>query len=50
MLLPPRADLSAAEAAQRYIDNLAAIAQAALQPGPFIYGVYADEIRPLPLD
>ena len=43
----PRGDITAAAAAQRYIDNLAAIARAAREPGPFIYGVYPDKIERL---
>jgi hypothetical protein len=46
----PRADLTAAQAVQRYLDNLAAIARAATLAGPFIYSVYPDEIRSVPLD
>lgn len=46
----PRANLMAAQAAQRYLDNLVAIAKAAVEPGPFIYSVYPNEIRLVPLD
>jgi len=40
----------AAQAAQRYLDNLVAIAKAAVEPGPFIYSVYPDKIKLVPLD
>ncbi len=46
----PRADITAEQLAQRYLGNLRAIARAALQPGPYIYGVYPNEIKLLPLD
>ncbi len=45
----PRADITAAALVERYLNNLPAIARAAQQPGPYIYGVYPDEIRLLPL-
>ncbi|GAA1885476.1 hypothetical protein [Lapillicoccus jejuensis] len=45
----PRADITADELAARYLNNIAAIVRAAQQPGPYIYGVYTDEIRSLPL-
>lgn len=45
----PRADITADELAHRYLTNLAAIARAAAEPGPYIYGVYPREIKLLPL-
>ena len=45
----PRADITAEQLAQRFLANLGAIARAAQQPGPYIYGVYPTEIRLLPL-
>jgi len=45
----PRADITADQLARRYLDNLDAIARAAMQPGPFIYGVYPKAIERLPL-
>ena len=46
----PRADITADGLAHRYLDNLAAIARVTAQPGPYIYGVYPNEIKQLPLD
>jgi hypothetical protein len=46
----PQANITAAAVAERYVTNLRAIARACEQPGPFIYGVYRDSIRRLPLD
>jgi hypothetical protein len=46
----PRADITANELAERYLCNLTAIAWVAQEPGPYIYGVYPHEIKPLPLD
>ena len=46
----PRADITADQLAHRYLSNLAAIAKAAREPGPYIYGVYPNAIQPLPLD
>ena len=40
----PNANLRAADLAQRYIDNLPAIARAAAGAGPYIYSVYAERI------
>jgi hypothetical protein len=45
----PRADLTAADLIRRYLNNLPAIARAAAQSGPFIYGVYPDQSKQLPL-
>lgn len=45
----PQANLTAAELGERYLGNLAAIARAAQQSGPYVYGVYSDNIRRLPL-
>ena len=45
----PPADITAADLAQRFITNLAAIERAASEPGPFIYGVYPSGIQRLPL-
>ena len=45
----PQANITAAELGERYLRNLGAIARAAQQPGPYIYGVYADQIKRLPL-
>lgn len=42
------ANLRAAEMAQRFVDQLQKIRTiASEQPGPYIYGVYADGVRPL---
>lgn len=46
----PRADITADQVAQRYLANLPAIARAAHQPGPHIYGVYPNAISLLSLD
>lgn len=40
----PRADITAADLAARYIANLPAIAAAAAEPGPFIYSVQGHQI------
>ena len=45
----PRADITAADLAQRFIINLPAIQRASEEPGPFIYGVYPSDIQRLPL-
>jgi hypothetical protein len=45
----PRADITAEQLARRYLANLPAIARAACQPGPYIYGVYPNDIKLLPL-
>lgn len=45
----PRADITAEQLAARYLDNLAAIARATQQSGPYIYGVYPSEIKRLTL-
>ena len=45
MFCVPRADITAADLAARYLANLAAIAEAARSPGPFIYLVYANRIE-----
>ncbi len=36
----PRADLTSAQLAERFISNWPAIVEAAMDPGPYIYGVY----------
>ena len=41
------ANLRGAEQAERLLANLARIVRVAERPGPYIYGVYADELRPL---
>lgn len=41
------ANLRAIEQAERLVANIARILVLAEQPGPFIYGVYADGVRPL---
>lgn len=46
----PRADITAEQLAARYLDNIDAIARVAIQPGPYIYGIYPNEIKQLPLD
>ena len=46
----PRADLTAADMATRYLDNLAAIVRVATRPGPYIYCVYGFGLREVPLD
>ena len=43
-------NLPSAEMAQRYLDNLAAIAWAAREPGPFMYAVHANRIERLGVD
>jgi hypothetical protein len=43
----PRADLTSAQLAERFIRNWPAIVEAALDSGPYIYGVYPHEIRRL---
>jgi hypothetical protein len=49
MFCVPRADITAADLAARYITNLPAIAAAAEAPGPYIYSVRAHQIVRLPL-
>jgi PIN like domain len=49
MFCVPRADITAADLAARYITNLAAIAAATTTPGPYIYSVQAHRIVRLPL-
>jgi hypothetical protein len=49
MFCVPRADITAANLAARYIANLAAIAAAAMMPGPYIYSVQTNRIVRLPL-
>ena len=49
MFCVPRADITAADLAARYISNLPAIAAAAKTPGPYIYSVQANRIVRLPL-
>jgi hypothetical protein len=44
MFCVPRADVTAADLAARYIANLPAIAAAAAEPGPFIYSVQGHQI------
>ena len=44
------ANITAAQAGDRYLTNLAAIARAARRPGPYIYGVYESNIERLSLD
>jgi len=42
------ANLRGAEMAERFVENLARIVRVAEQrPGPYIYGVYSDGVRPL---
>lgn len=41
------ANLRAGEQAERFQSNLNRIVQRAAKPGPFIYGVYVDGLRPL---
>ncbi len=41
--------ITGAQAAARYLDNLDAIAAAARQVGPFIYGVYPQRMERLRL-
>lgn len=47
LFVVPRADVSAAEVAARFINNLTAITKAASQPGPFIYSVQLTRIERL---
>lgn len=47
MFVITNANLTGAAMAQRYVDNLARISRAARKPGPFIYGVYDDELKRL---
>jgi hypothetical protein len=49
MFCVPRADITAADLAARYISNLPAIAAAAKTPGPSIYSVQTKRIVRLPL-
>jgi len=44
------ANLRSGEMARRYLDNLAAIARASAQPGPFLYAVHANRIERLDID
>lgn len=44
MFCVPRADITAADLAARFIDNIAAIAVAAQGVGPFVYSVQAHRI------
>ena len=41
------ANLRGAEQAERLVANLTRIMRVAERPGPYIYGVYASELRPL---
>ena len=41
------ANLRGGEQAERFVANLTRIMRVAEQPGPYIYGVYASELRPL---
>jgi hypothetical protein len=47
MFCVPRADITAADLAARFIRNLGAIAAAAQEPGPFIYSVQHSRIARL---
>jgi hypothetical protein len=47
MFVITNASLTGDAMAQRYLDNLARISRAARRPGPFIYGVYDDELKRL---
>jgi hypothetical protein len=47
LFVVPRADVSAAEVAARFTNNLAAITRAAAEPGPFIYSVQLTRIQRL---
>jgi hypothetical protein len=47
LFVVPRADVSAAEVAARFTNNLTAIAEAAAEPGPFIYSVQLTRIERL---
>lgn len=47
LFVVPRADVSAAEAAARFINNLSAITEASAQDGPFIYSVQLARIERL---
>ena len=49
MFCVPNGNITGRQAAQRYVDNLPAIITAAASSGPFIYGVYPDQIRALTL-
>lgn len=49
MFCVPNGNITGAQAAERYVDNLPAILTAAASPGPFIYGVYPSHIRALTL-
>jgi hypothetical protein len=46
----PRADITAEQLGQRYLSNFEAITRAAQQAGPYIYGVYPNEIKLLTLE
>ena len=41
--------LSANDMAARYLDNLDAVTEACLEPGPFIYAVHTNRIERLPI-
>ncbi len=43
------ASLSAEEMVERFLNNLPAIAELCESTGPYIYGVYRDQMRQLPL-
>ena len=47
LFVVPRADLSAADVAARFVSNLQAITEATKQPGPFIYSVQLHRIERL---
>ena len=49
MFCVPRADVTAADLAARYVANIRAIAAAAELPGPYIYSVQPRQIVRLPL-
>lgn len=47
LFVVPRADVTAAEVAARFTNNLDAITTAAAEPGPFIYSVQLNRIERL---
>lgn len=47
MFVITNANLTGAVMGQRYVDNLPRISRAARKAGPFIYGVYKDDINRL---
>jgi len=49
MFCMPRADITAADLAARYISNLPAITAAAQSPGPYIYSVQPHQVVRLPM-